>query len=72
MQSRNFKTGLLIASVLSIMGCSASAGFGGLRANQLQACERLQDRDERERCRARAPQSYEAYEKERKARSENR
>ena len=56
---------LLVACAVLMAGCTRPAWYAGLQANELQVCERMQDRDERERCRARLRQSHEAYTRER-------
>ena len=61
-----FPLGFMACAVL-MTGCTGRAWYGGLQANQLQACERLQDKDERERCRANLRQSHEAYTRERES-----
>jgi uncharacterized protein YceK len=59
----------LAGAALLLSGCSSSTLYASGQAWQQQACNKLQDRTERERCMASTQLSYPDYQRQKEAAS---
>ena len=64
--------GMSVMLLLCVAGCSAKQTYGTLQAWQLDKCDKLPVKDERDRCMSRASLDYDAYKRETQATSPSR
>jgi len=58
---------LVTFSIFILYGCSSKQMYYGLQQSQRIECQKIVDKTEYDECMARLNESYEQYEKERKA-----